>query len=90
MARAYSQDLRDRVRFMGDTLLRLGTGGAALRPGPDQGSELLLRSRSGSPSGSGIPAPTHQRIFGHVVNDLVQALSTVPIGVLDLGADLAE
>ena len=69
---------------------KLGTGRAALHPGFDQGPELLLRSRSRGPPSSRLPTPTHQRIFGHVVNDLVEAHPAVPIGVLDLGADLAE
>jgi hypothetical protein len=69
-------------------LLRFGTGGAALHPGLDQRSELLLRSRSGDPSSSRIPTPAHQRIFGRVVNDLIEALSAIPAGILDLSADI--
>src|SRR5262245_30345689 len=67
-----------------------GASSAALHPGFDQGPELLLRSRSRSSPKSGLPAPTHKRIFGHVVNDLIKALSAIPAGVLDLGANVAK
>jgi hypothetical protein len=68
----------------------LGAGSPALHPSFDQGPELLLRSRSRSSPDAGLPAPTHKRIFGHVVHYLPQALSAIPTGILNLDADLAE
>src|ERR1700675_2276364 len=81
--------MKNRVRFR---LVRSGRGASrsGIRPSLNQLTELLLGSGRWYAPCPRVPAPPHQFVLRHMLDQRGEVLAAVAVLVLDLDADLLE